>query len=533
MASRTSNALAEATATKAELESEVNGLLSNKAALEKQIEVNLSERRALEDQAKHLTMSQASQGRMRASSQTESQRAPPVKVQRLMAALDSSEHVQSNLRNRIESMETVFSDHCVEKSGLEEKHASAAHDLETSGLQESVDELEDALAQQTEKHQQEQTELKDEIKKLNTAITTREQENSKLERRVEELIGEVERTHIRFQESLEAVEQAKQTLRTSLSALQRSIESEKTIQAKLAGLDVEGLEGLELTPEALPQTTRGLGPDPQCAAAPPTATPRELPSQVENTQALPRPPPVAVDSLLTSVSAAAGDTTFAPPIMNVSPGTAPANAHSGFMGLPAGVSQPEGIVGDGEHNRTILRLFRQLLQEWFAQVPEELKESLKKDGHVIPTLPAGTPRGLKQVDQVFSPETALKLAEQSPKSADHASPRAMSLTPRMASSRMASPSRMQSPRNASPSRVQQSPRASSPRHFRRTWTPVVDSQEVQETPHTTLTMPSPARFSVPVVPRPTTVLRTPGPSAPTTFRGAHGCLSRGSLPVRC
>merc|ERR1712136_637259 len=98
---------------------------------------------------------------------------------------------------------------------------------------------------------------------------TREQENSKLERRVEELIGEVE--------------QAKQTLRTSLRALQRSIESEKTIQAKLAGLDVEGLEGLELTPEALPQTTRGLGPDPHCAAAPPTATPRELPSGRKHT----------------------------------------------------------------------------------------------------------------------------------------------------------------------------------------------------------------------------------------------------------
>ena len=33
----------------------------------------------------------------------------------------------------------------MERAGLEEKYASVAHDLETSGLQESVYELEDAL----------------------------------------------------------------------------------------------------------------------------------------------------------------------------------------------------------------------------------------------------------------------------------------------------------------------------------------------------------------------------------------------------
>ena len=42
----------------------------------------------------------------------------------------------------------------MERAGLEEKHASVSHHLETSGLRESVYELEDALTQQTERHQQ-------------------------------------------------------------------------------------------------------------------------------------------------------------------------------------------------------------------------------------------------------------------------------------------------------------------------------------------------------------------------------------------
>jgi len=228
------------------------------------------------------------------------------------------EDTEQLLRAKIESMEVAFADRCEEKSNLEKKlDALSEH---KAGLEERVSDLKEEIREEEWRFRQDQGQLMATITKLGADIEAKDEEALQLEEQERELCAENEEIAAGVRRNARGVAKARKCLEVYRSALQNSIEGEKHFQARVEGLT---------------QTKTDAAPAQRLA--------RE-----------------AVCARLSSASVTTSESPLSPSCCSTD-------------------NLDEN--GNIDHNRMILRLFKQLISEWFAPVtPDDPQKTLKNEG---------------------------------------------------------------------------------------------------------------------------------------------------------
>jgi len=294
--------------------------------------------------------------------------------------LKNPRDVERHLRSRIQTMESTFADHCEEKAAIEDK-IEALHqkriDLEGRIGQLKMDVEEEAMQHRTYVEQ-----LKEEIMELSNVLGLKDQEKVRLAQRVEDLCSQRDRVVAETNKNGKKLSKARKTLRIQQAALRKSIEGEKHFQARVSGL-------VDDTKERQPLVVR-FDESEDVAIV-----------QEEKVHTMVGHKMVASEE--TPEERAIPDISIR---VSASPEFALPGASEERVAVAEGEVPVEGVMPDGEHNRMILRLFKQLLQEWFAQSPEELQRTPKKDGGASPRSAPMSPRSsggqplFKTVDNV-------------------------------------------------------------------------------------------------------------------------------------
>jgi len=251
--------------------------------------------------------------------------------------------IERHLRSRIESMETVFADRVGEKAILEERYAALL--AQSNQWEETVKELKQELEHEISEHKRCGDDLMEEVEHLSITLESNNLQNSKLEERIQSLFEEQDRLLGEDRRHLELLAKCKEDLMIQRAAIQNRIEGEKQLQGRVSVLPISAVEEEEADEleSLITMASTRAAPD----------TPQDAP--LSATPALVRE--IAARTLCSE--------------------------------SPSGADSEAGMA-KGEHNRTILRLFKKLLQERYQCVPvDEPSKALKGDANALAAVDEG------------------------------------------------------------------------------------------------------------------------------------------------